>query len=77
MRMRVLECWCSCELMGMCRSGGISVVLKKEILTRKGVSRMSDETLPERIEELEEELEEIRHHIGLPSKEVDDGGEEE
>ncbi len=52
-------------------------MLKKEILTRKGVSRMSDETLPERIEELEEELEEIRHHIGLPSKEVDDGGEEE
>lgn len=34
---------------------------------------MSEETLPERIEELEEELEEIRHHIGLPSKDRDDG----
>ena len=34
---------------------------------------MSEETLPERIEELEEELEEIRHHIGLPCKEEDDG----
>lgn len=33
---------------------------------------MSDETLPERIEELEEELEKIRHHVGLPSKEDDD-----
>jgi hypothetical protein len=58
--------------MGMCRSRGISVVLKKGNFLRKGVSRMSEETLPERIEELEEELEKIRHHVGLPSKEDDD-----
>ena len=32
-----------------------------------------DETLPERIEELEEQLEEIRHHVGLPTH--DDGDE--
>jgi hypothetical protein len=46
-----------------------------EISHGRGVNRMSEETLPERIEELEEQLEEIRHHVGLPPN--DDGEEME
>lgn len=38
---------------------------------------MNDMPLHERVEELEEELEEIRHHIGLPSKEGNDKEEED